>query len=443
MDVSGYFNFQATTPLASEVSKSIYESCLNEWGNPSSNDVFGQRYNWKFSKASINRSRAQVARLIGSKPEDIIFTSGGTESNNIAIISAYEHYIENHKQNSNFDTSSNLPHFIISNIEHPAVLEPIKHLMNKNLISVSYLPTKSNGSVDIESIKKHLTEYKNIAMISVMLVNNETGVINDIKSLVEIVRSFEKNFKSKKNSGMSRILIHTDAAQAIGKIRVDVSELGIDYLTVVGHKSFTLLLFPKIYGPRIGALYAKSPSKYTPVYPIVHGADQERGFRPGTENTPMIAGLGVACGLISENLDSYIKHYLDMTNYFKQQIIEFKPVDFLKISYAHDNSSKIIPNTLNFSVSFLNNQPNCLNEKLYNSDLSDLLSNYKIYIGKGSACHSGLKVNSPVLSAMGMSPENMSTSLRFSVGRETNYSHIDNFVKTYWDVVLSLVRSEV
>ncbi|OMJ16220.1 Selenocysteine lyase [Smittium culicis] len=160
-------------------------------------------------------------------------------------------------------------------------------------------------------------------MISVMFVNNETGVINDVKKLVETVRAFEKNLVSPRNSEMNRILIHTDAAQAIGKIRVDVSELGVDYLTVVGHK---------IYGPRIGALYAKSPSKCTPVYPVVHGADQEGGFRPG---------------------------------------------------------------------------------------------------------------NSPVLSAMGMSPENMSTSLRFSVGRETNYSHIDIFVKTYWDVVLSIVKSEV
>ncbi|OMJ13372.1 Selenocysteine lyase [Smittium culicis] len=140
---------------------------------------------------------------------------------------------------------------------------------------------------------------------------------------------------SPRNSEMNRTLIHTDAAQAIGKKRVDVSELGVDYLIIVGHK---------IYGPRIGALYTKSRSKCTPVYPVVHGADQEGGFRPGTENTPMIAGLGAKFSL---------------------------------------------------------------------------------------------------LSAMGMSPENISTSLRFSVGRETNYSHIDIFVKTYWDVVLSIVKSEV
>ncbi|PVZ98696.1 hypothetical protein BB558_005299 [Smittium angustum] len=402
-------SFIATTPLASEVVDAITNSLSQDWGNPSSLNEYGIG-----AKRSIENARTLVGNVIGADSKDIVFTSGGTESNNVALFSALKYW-----ENGGY---AGIPHFITSEIEHPAVLEPIRALVLQNRITVSFLPTLKSGSVDVSEqiVTKILAENFNTVMISVMLVNNETGVINDIKSLTRIAKENGMNIGHK-------IFVHTDAAQAIGKIGVDVDDLDVDYLTVVGHK---------IYGPRIGALYAKNAGIDTPIYPLMFGGGQERGFRPGTENTPMIVGLGKACELVSENLCSYIHHYEMLKTHFLKSIEEKKPKNINIIFHGHQNKPKLItPNVVNFSIQLSNCFCVDVRERVSSADLTKLLEERGISIGRGSACHSGLKICSPVLTAMGIDSEIAGNSLRFSVGRGTSVEDVDFFVKCYWEVV--------
>ncbi|PVZ97027.1 hypothetical protein BB558_007040 [Smittium angustum] len=400
----------ATTPLASEVVDAITNSLSQDWGNPSSLNEYGIG-----AKRSIENARTLVGNVIGADSKDIVFTSGGTESNNVALFSALKYW-----ENGGY---AGIPHFITSEIEHPAVLEPIRALVLQNRITVSFLPTLKSGSVDVSEqiVTKILAENFNTVMISVMLVNNETGVINDIKSLTRIAKENGMNIGHK-------IFVHTDAAQAIGKIGVDVDDLDVDYLT--------------IYGPRIGALYAKNAGIDTPIYPLMFGGGQERGFRPGTENTPMIVGLGKACELVSENLCSYIHHYEMLKTHFLKSIEEKKPKNINIIFHGHQNKPKLItPNVVNFSIQLSNCFCVDVRERVSSADFTTLLEERGISIGRGSACHSGLKICSPVLTAMGIDSEIAGNSLRFSVGRGTSVEDVDFFVKCYWEVVNEMLYS--
>ncbi|TMS19938.1 Selenocysteine lyase [Larimichthys crocea] len=301
-------DYNATTPLEPEVIKTISEALQDAWGNPSSNYIAGVK-----AKALINQSRENVARMVGGKAEDIIFASGGTElyytlqrwfiSNKPSFrpitwcsTPAVEHFRRScraaEEGEGQQNGSDSLPHIITSNVEHDSVKLVAEQLQKDGKADVTFVSvSKVTARVEVEDVIAAVRP--NTCLVSVMLANNETGVIMPVQEICQRIKSLNKQRER------LRILLHTDAAQALGKIRVDATELGVDYLTIVGHK---------FYAPRIGALYVNGPGTGTPLYPMLFGGGQERNFRPGTENTPMIAGLGKAAELVTSNLSDYESH---------------------------------------------------------------------------------------------------------------------------------------
>ncbi|KAM4629741.1 selenocysteine lyase isoform 2-T4 [Polymixia lowei] len=302
-----YMDYNATTPLEPEVIQAISEALQAAWGNPSSNYVAGAN-----AKTIINQSRENVARMIGGKPEDIIFTSGGTESNNLVFHTAMEHFRrscraaeQQSKGQKNYQNGSvGLPHIIISNVEHDSIKLPAEHLLKDGKADVTFVPvSKVTARVEVDDIIAAVRP--TTCLISIMLANNETGVLMPVREICQRIKWLNRQRQH------PRILLHTDAAQALGKIRVDVCDLEVDYLTIVGHK---------FYAPRIGALFVNGPGTKTPLYPMLFGGGQERNFRPGTENTPMIAGLGKAAELVTANLSDYEGHMRSTRLYLEERL---------------------------------------------------------------------------------------------------------------------------
>ncbi|XP_014674330.1 PREDICTED: selenocysteine lyase-like [Priapulus caudatus] len=293
-----YMDYNATTPVDPEVIDSIHSALIGAWGNPSSSHSSGVK-----AAAVIREARNQVALMINGHVDDILFTSGGTEANNMVINSAVLHY---HKRNSGKDgkrARSHIPHIITSVIEHDSVLCPIQHLEREGKIEATYISiAKDSGQVSVEDVIDSIRE--NTVLISLMLANNETGAMQPVAEVVTRVKQLERRLPH-------RILLHSDAAQAFGKVPVSVADLQVDYMTIVGHK---------FYGPRIGALYVRSPGENTPLHPAMFGGGQERGFRPGTENTAMIAGLGKAAELVTGNIGQYEAHMTQVRDQLKDKL---------------------------------------------------------------------------------------------------------------------------
>ncbi|XP_043733455.1 selenocysteine lyase isoform X3 [Cervus elaphus] len=277
-----YMDYNATTPLEPEVIEAMTEAMREAWGNPSSSYPAGRK-----AKEIINTARENLAKMIGGQPQDVIFTSGGTESNNLVIQSMVKHFHKVHAANG--DTGGRpspvdgaLPHIITCTVEHDSIRLPLEHLGEEHVAEVTFVPvSKVNGQVEAEDILAAVRPAT--CLVTIMLANNETGVIMPVPEISRRVRALNQQRAA---GGLPGVLVHTDAAQALGKRRVDVRDLGVDFLTIVGHK---------FYGPRIGALYVRGLGEHTPLYPMLFGGGQERNFRPGTENTPMIAGLGKVC----------------------------------------------------------------------------------------------------------------------------------------------------
>jgi selenocysteine lyase len=288
-----YLDYNATTPLAPEVLESIHDALANSWANPSSSHSLGMK-----AKSVVTTARHWVAEMVGGSDEDIIFTSGGTESNGLVYHSCIEHY------HHLYPKSDWLPHIVTTNLEHDSVLLTVQSLKSKGSIELTVVEA-SHGSGIITSANVVAALRPNTIAVSVMLANNETGVIQPVQEINEAVKQWEEINSS------HHILLHTDAAQAIGKISVNVDELAVDYLTIVGHK---------FYGPRIGALYARKPGLLAPIYPMLFGGGQERNFRPGTENTGMIAGLGKAAELVCKHIGDYYHHMETIRDYLEQQL---------------------------------------------------------------------------------------------------------------------------
>ncbi|XP_029988090.1 selenocysteine lyase [Sphaeramia orbicularis] len=401
-----YMDYNATTPLDSEVIQAITEALQEAWGNPSSTYVAGSK-----AKAIINESRENVARMVGGKAEDIIFTSGGTEANNMVFHTAVEHFRRNCKAaeqgTGHGNGCSGLPHIITSNVEHDSVKLAAEHLQREGKADVTFVPvSKVTARVEVEDIVAALRP--NTCLISIMLANNETGVIMPVQEICNRVRSLNKQRQQ------VRVLLHTDAAQALGKIRVDIHELGVDYLTIVGHK---------FYAPRIGALYVNSPGMKTPLYPMLFGGGQERNFRPGTENTPMIAGLGKAAELVTSNLSEY-ESQMQSTKLYLEERLQAVFKDKLHFN-SHYPGSDILPNTCNVSI---------LGPTLQGWRV---LSNCKRLLASvGAACHSD-SGNRPshILLNCGVPSEVAANALRLSVGRGTTKADVDAVVVDLRDTV--------
>ena len=259
-----YLDYNATTPIDPEVADAMIPFLKQKFGNPSSSHWFGI-----IARKALIKAREQVANMINCKPEEIVFTSGGTESNNYAL----RGYAFANRHNGN--------HIITSTIEHPAIIEVCKYL-EKQDFKVTYIPVDRNGLVSVKSVQEAIT--KDTILISIMHANNEVGTIQPISEIAKVAN--EKG-----------ICLHTDAAQSLGKIPVDVSELNIDLLSITGHK---------VYAPKgVGALYVKQGTK---LEKLILGARQENGCRAGTENILEIVGLGKACEIAKQNLSENYEH---------------------------------------------------------------------------------------------------------------------------------------
>ncbi|GIY99971.1 selenocysteine lyase [Caerostris extrusa] len=323
-----YLDYNATTPVDSEVQKTICSVLQNEWGNPSSSYDLGKK-----AKTMVDLARFQVGEMVSCLPCEIIFTSGGTESNNMVIHTALKYFHER-MQNSASDAKDEKPHIITTNIEHDSIRLPLEKLSSEGKIDVTFVPvSKVTGAVEVDDILNAVRP--STCLVTVMLANNETGVIQP----VNLLRRKLKSLQSTKNSFINQILLHTDAAQAIGKIKVDVFHWDVDYLTIVGHK---------FYGPRVGALYFK---KGVPLYPMFYGGGQEKNYRAGTENTCMLAGLGKAAELVTFNSESYYNHMNEMSQYLEHCLTEKFSTNV--VFHLKNNKNKL-PNTV--SVAF--NYPN-------------------------------------------------------------------------------------
>lgn len=354
-----YLDCNATTPVDPEVQEAI-SACLRDvFGNPSSSHSEGRK-----ARALVDGARANVAELIGCEPEEIIFTSGGTESNNLAIVGTALRHAKGH--------------VVTSLIEHPSVMNAIRHLEGIGF-EVTFVGVDENCRVSPEEIEAAVRE--DTVLITIMHSNNETGTLQPVDEIAAAARR-------------RRITFHTDAAQSVGK--VEVNSKSADMLTVAGHK---------FYGPKgVGALYVRNG--HEPL-PIMFGAAHERGLRPGTENVPGIAGLGKAAEISGRELETRIKDTLRLRAILYGQLEN--GINGLRLN-GHPQLT--LPGTLNLVFPGTNS-----------AETVDLISS-KVAVSAGAACHGGISTPSSVLKAMGLSDEDALASLRISIGKDNTEEEI-------------------
>lgn len=373
-----YFDHAATTAVAPEVKEAMEPYFCENYGNASSLYELGYK-----SKEAINIARVNVAKAINTKPNEIYFTSCGSESDNLAI----KGVARAHRQNGN--------HIITSRIEHPAVLNTCRQL-EKEGFKVTYLDVDKNGFIDLEELKNSINS-KTI-LVSIMFANNEVGTIEPIKEISRIVHS-------------NNAIFHTDAVQAVGNIKIDVKEMEIDLLSMSAHK---------FYGPKgVGALYVREGIDFIQ---LQNGGHQENDKRAGTENVAGIVGLGKAIEIANDNVMHNNGKLLNLRNYCIEQIKNRIP--YIRIN--GDLNSRL-PGNINISFLYVNGK-----------DLVKLLAKKGICTSSGSACSSGLPQPSHVLLAMGLSEDIASSALRITLGKENTKEDIDYFVDELEKIVVNL-----
>lgn len=371
-----YLDYNATTPIDPEVIAAMKPYLDQYFGNPSSSHFFGIQ-----TRKAVETARKQIAEMINCYQDEIIFTSGGTESNNYAIKGI---------ASANRDKGN---HIITSSIEHPAVIEVCKFLETEGF-QITYLPVDEFGLIDVEDVRKAIKSQT--ILISIMHANNEVGTIQPISEIARIAKS-------------NNIFMHTDAAQSMGKIPVKVDELGIDLLSIAGHK---------LYAPKgIGALFIKRGTKLAK---LMHGADHEQNLRAGTENVLEIVGLGKACKIAARDLSENMIHLKKMRDKLHQGLLEKFPE--LKLN-GHPETR--LPNTL--SIAFPNIEANLI--------LSEMEG---VAASAGAACHSDSIDVSPVLSAMKVPLDYAMGTIRFSTGKMTSEEKIKKAVEIISDVIQKL-----
>lgn len=369
-----YLDHNATTPIAPEVAEAMLPYLRDGVGfaNPSSPHQAGRE-----ARAALDRARGQVAALLGCTAEEVLFTSGGTESDNLALFGVAR------ARRARGDGD----HVITSRIEHPAVLEPCAALEREGF-RVTRLPVDAHGRVAPEALEQALDD--RTILVSVMHANNEVGTLQPLAELARLAHA-------------RGALLHSDAAQSVGKVRVDVAELGVDLLTVAGHK---------LYGPKgIGALYLKAG---VALEPLLRGAGHERGLRPGTENVLAAVGLGAACELAARDLESEAVRQRQLRERLWDGLVGELGASALM---RHGDPEHGLPNTL--SVGFIG-----LAAAGLLLQLGDTLA-----ASAGAACHGEGEQISPVLEAMRVPREAARGTLRFSTGRSTNETEIDEALR--------------
>tara|TARA_Y100000310_G_scaffold273609_1_gene289146 strand:- start:1109 stop:2275 length:1167 start_codon:yes stop_codon:yes gene_type:complete len=373
-----YLDYAATTPMRSEVIEAMLPYFTEVFGNPSTIYSYGQE-----AKEAIEESRSKIARLIKAQEEEIVFTGSGTEADNLALTGII------------YASEGKKDHIITSAVEHHAVSETTKFL-EKRRYKISYLPVDEYGLVNPDDVKKALTA--KTVLISVMHANNEVGTIEPIKEIGRIARE-------------AKVYFHTDAVQAVGHIGVDVKELGVDLLSISAHK---------LYGPKgVGALYIR---KGTRIAPLMHGGEQEKRRRAGTENVPGIVGLGVAAELALEEIEEEAGRLRQLRDRLVEGLKE-------RIKHIHFNGHPVkrLPNNVNICVEYVEGESMVLNLDLEG-----------ICVSTGSACTSSSLEPSHVLSSMGLSPELAHGSLRFTLGKWTTNEDIDRVLEVLPRIVAKL-----
>ncbi len=356
-----YLDHNATTPVADEVNEAMWPYLTTNFGNPSSDHPYGRA-----AKASIEAAREQVAALVGAHPDEIVFTSGGTESNNLAI------------RGSAAAIGAGRMHVVTSAVEHPATTEPTR-LLTAAGWEVTTLAVDGAGRIDPDACS---ADCSRVGLGTLILAQNEVGTIQPIKELAESLHA-------------RGAVVHTDAAQAMGKVPLDVDDLGVDLLSIAGHKC---------YAPKgIGALYIR---RGTLIDPVVVGAGQEHGIRPGTENVAGAVGLGAACALAAASLVAEAERIGDLRDQLWYELEAMIP-GIVRLG----DSAHALPNTLSMSVPGVRG-------------LDVLAICPAIAASTGSACHTGEIEPSAVLVAMGVNAETAAGAIRLSLGRHTTSDHV-------------------
>jgi len=375
-----YLDNAASTAVHPEVVKEMIPYFDVQYGNPSSIHQFGRK-----AKNAIQKARKQVAALVGAEPDEILFTSGGTESNNTILYGIPK------LQGSHLDQN----HIITSSIEHEAILQPCKEFENIG-IKITYLPVDEYGIVDPNDIANSINSHT--VLVSIMLANNEVGTIQPIKEISEICKKYQ-------------IPLHTDAVQAVGKMPIDVKELGVDALSVSSHK---------INGPKgIGALFIKKGLR---IDPQILGGGQENGMRSGTENVASIVGFGKACEIAKERLNENISHFQTLHSSMLSRIA--KEIPHVKLN---GHPEKRIFNNIHLTFLGVNGE-----------DLIIKLDEHGIAASTGSACSVHTQKASHVLKAMGFNHEQITGSLRISFGYANTLDEINQAVEVLKKVVSEL-----
>ncbi len=385
-----YFDHSATTPVDKEVLSSMLPYFSEKFGNPSSLHAFGQE-----SLRGVDEARDLLAAFLGRKAREIVFTSGATESNNLAIfgtVRAIRGSLSKAKKDEKL-------HVITSLIEHPAVLEPVQ-MLEKEGIEATFIAPEKNGIVPAEKIQAAIRE--NTVLISLMYVNNEVGTIQPIAELGEILR--REKIRREKKGGLP-IIFHTDAVQAANYCDCKIDELGVDLLSLSAHK---------IYGPKgVGALFIKEG---TPIKAVQFGGHQEYGYRSGTVNAPLIVGFGRAVSLIPKRDNVKLKRLRD---YLIEKVMENIPDAIL-----NGDKEKRIPSNAHFIFKGIEGEGILL-----------MLDMAGFAVSTGSACAAGSLKPSHVLLAMGIPQEHAHGSVRITLGKDNTKKEIDSFAAELKNVV--------
>ena len=394
-----YLDNAASTAVHPEVVKEMMPYFDVQYGNPSSIHQFGRK-----AKNAIQKARKQVAALIGAEPYEILFTSGGTESNNTALFAMYpkdgawERSDKIHGMKVLRDLSSDTldqNHIVTSAIEHEAILEPCKELESVEF-KITYVPVDEHGIIDPDDVENSINEHT--IFVSIMFANNEVGTIQPIKEISEICKKW-------------KVLFHTDAVQAVGKVPINVKDLGVDFLSISSHK---------INGPKgVGALFIKNGIMMDP---LILGGGQENGLRSGTENVASIVGFGKACEIAKEKLNENISHFQTLHSSMLSRII--KEIPHVKLNGHPD---KRIFNNIHLTFLGVNGE-----------DLIIKLDEYGVAASTGSACSIHTQKASHVLQAMGFNHEQITGSLRISFGYLNTLDEVDQTVEVLKKVIAEL-----
>jgi cysteine desulfurase len=360
-----YLDYNATTPVAPEVREAMLPYFGDEFGNPSSSHALGQA-----AHAAVEIARERVASLLGAAPDEIVFTSCGTECNNLALAGVLLR-----------GAPPLADHLVISALEHPAIVEPARFLRRLGC-EVTVVPCDCRGVVDPDDVARALPP--RTRLVSIMHANNEVGTLQPVREIARLCRAHG-------------VLVHTDAAQSLGKVPVNVDDLGVDLLTVAGHK---------LYAPKgVGALYVRRGTK---LEPLLHGAGHERGLRSGTENVPYLVGLGMAAELAARHLLDAAQRMAALRDRLQSRLREALGERMV----VHGEHAPRLPNTLSIAVR--------------GADAHELLRRSPaLCASTGAACHSGSTKVSATLAAMQVGEDLARATLRLSLGRPTTEEEVD------------------